>query len=70
MLPEDAAARRQALDVIKRVLSAAGPIEGETQARLARIEQLFDPGDAAAGVENVVPLSPARSESEVQSKAS
>src|SRR4029077_19636041 len=36
MLPDDAGARRQALDTLKRVLTAAGPIEGETQARLAR----------------------------------
>src|SRR5262249_18503861 len=69
-LAGEAATRRQALDMVKRVLSASGPIEGETQARLARIEQLFNPGDQAAGIENVVPLSPARSDSEVQSKAS
>ena len=70
MLPEDAAVRRQALEMVKRVGSAAGPIEGETQTRLARIAQLFDSGDDVSGVENVVPLSPARTESEVQSKAS
>ena len=29
MLPDDAGARRQALDILKRVLTAAGPIEGE-----------------------------------------
>jgi hypothetical protein len=67
MLPDDAGARRQVLDTIKRVLTAAGPIEGETQARLVRIEQLFDSGDKASG-ENVVPLAPARPD--VQSKAS
>jgi hypothetical protein len=67
MLPEDATIRRHALDVIKRVLAAAGPLEGETQARLARITQLFDPREEAA-VENVVPLAPARPD--VQSKAS
>ena len=70
MLPEDAATRRQVLEMVKRVGSAAGPIEGETQTRLARIAQLFDSGDDVSGVENVVPLSPARTESEVQSKAS
>ena len=70
MLPEDAATRRQVLEMVKRVGSAAGPLEGETQTRLARIARLFDSGDDASGVENVVPLSPARTESEVQSKAS
>jgi hypothetical protein len=67
MLPDDAGARRQALDTLKRVLTAAGPIEGETQARLARIEQLFASGDEASG-ENVVPLAPTRPD--VQSRAS
>ena len=67
MLPDDAGARRQALDILKRVLTAAGPIEGETQARLARIEQLFASGDEASG-ENVVPLAPTRPD--VQSRAS
>jgi hypothetical protein len=70
MLPEDAAARQQALDMMKRILGAAGPIAGETQMRLARIEQLFNCGDGSAGAEKIVPLAPARSESEVQSKAS
>jgi hypothetical protein len=68
LLPQDAAIRRQALDVIKRVLSAAGPIEGEVQARLLRITQLFDASDSAASGENVVPLPPARPEA--QSRAS
>ena len=67
MLPDDVGARRQALDTLKRVLTAAGPIEGETQARLARIEQLFASGDEASG-ENVVPLAPTRPD--VQSRAS
>jgi Protein of unknown function (DUF3141) len=67
MLPEDPGARRQALDTIKRVLSAAGPIEGEVQTRLARITQMFDPGEAAGG-ENVVPLAPGRQDA--QSRAS
>jgi hypothetical protein len=70
MLPEDGTSRRQALEAIKRVLTAAGTIEGETQVRLARITRLFDPGDVPTGAENVVPLSPARTESETQSKAS
>ena len=70
MLPDDSATRRQALEAIKRVLTAGGPIEGQAQARLARVTQLFDLGDAAAGAEKVVPLSSARTESEAQSKAS
>lgn len=67
MLPEDAATRQQALDIVKRVLTACGPLDDEDQARLARITRLFSLGDAAeAG--NIVPLSPTRLE--VQSKAS
>jgi hypothetical protein len=68
MLPDDLETRRLALDAIKRVLTAFGPLDGEDQVRLARVTQLFDLGDAAVGVENVVPLSPARPE--FQSKAS
>ena len=47
MLPEDTEVRRLALDAIKRVLTAFGPLDGEDQARLARITRLFDPGNAA-----------------------
>jgi hypothetical protein len=68
MLPEDAAPRQQMLDIIKRVLAACGPLDGDDQTRLARITRLFDLGNAAAGVENVVPISPTRFET--QSKAS
>jgi hypothetical protein len=67
MLPEDAATRQQALDIVKRVLTACGPLDDEDQARLARITRMFGLGDAAeAG--NIVPLSPTRLE--VQIKAS
>jgi hypothetical protein len=67
MLPEDAATRQQALDIVKRVLTACGPLDDEDQARLARITRIFGLGDAAeAG--NIVPLSPTRLE--VQIKAS
>ena len=68
MLPEDATTRQQALNIAKRVLTACGPLDGEDQARLARIARLFGLTDAAANVENVVPLSPMKSE--IQSKAS
>jgi Protein of unknown function (DUF3141) len=68
MLPEDVEPRRLALDAIKRVLTAFGPVDGQDQERLARITRLFDLGDTAGGVEKVVPLSPARPE--FQSKAS
>jgi hypothetical protein len=68
MLPGDAGTRRQALDIVNRVLTAGGPLSGEEQTRFARITQLFDPGNEAANVANVVALSPARPE--VQNKAS
>jgi hypothetical protein len=68
MLPGDAGTRRQALDIVNRVLTAGGPLSGEEQTRFARITQLFDSSNEAASVANVVALSPARSEA--QNKAS
>ena len=68
MPPEDAAMRQQAVDVVERILSACGPLDGEDQARLARIAQLFGRDGAAVGAENVITLSPTRPET--QSKAS
>jgi hypothetical protein len=68
MLPDDQAARQQMLDIIKRVLTACGPLDGEDQARLARITRLFESDDAAAGLENVIALSPMKPE--IKSKAS
>jgi len=68
MLPDDAAARQRMLDIIKRVLTACGPLNGEDQARLARITRLFGLGDAAGGVEKVIPIPSTRPE--LQSKAS
>jgi pimeloyl-ACP methyl ester carboxylesterase len=68
MLPDDTASRQQMLDVIKRVLTACGPLDGEDQERLARITRVFGLSDAAAGVEKVIPISSTRPE--LQSKAS
>jgi hypothetical protein len=67
MLPEDAAARRRMLDIIKRVLTACGPLNGEDQTRLARITRLFEfkSDDAAADVIALSAMKP-----EIQSKAS
>jgi len=65
MLLDNAAARQQMLNVIKRVLTACGPLDGEDQARLARITRLFESGDAAADVIALSPMKP-----EIQSKAS
>jgi len=68
MLPEDAATRQQGFDIVKRILTACGPLDDEDQARLARIARLFGLGSAAAKAENIVPLAPMRPE--IQSKAS
>ena len=46
MLSEDTATRQQALDIVKRVFTACGPLDDEDQARLARIAKLFGLGDA------------------------
>ena len=53
MLPGDPQTRRQALDAVKRVLTAFGPLAGEDQERLERITKLFDPGNTAVALENV-----------------
>jgi len=68
MLPKDDTIRQEALDVIKHVLSASGPVDGEVAARLHRITRLFQSDDIAAGAENVMPLAPLHLEA--QSKAS
>ncbi len=48
MLPADAAARKEALDKIRRVVTAVGEPTGERAERLARIETLFQAGESAA----------------------
>jgi hypothetical protein len=55
------------LDIIKRVLTACGPLNGEDQTRLARITRLFEfkSDDAAADVIALSAMKP-----EIQSKAS
>ncbi len=68
MLPEDVKTRNLALDAVKSVLTAFGPLDGEDQERLGRITRLFDLGVAAVGTENVVPLSAMKAD--VQSMAS
>jgi hypothetical protein len=68
MLPNDRTIRQQALDLIKRVLSARGLFDAEDDARLARIVQLFDLTENPPDAGNVVALSPPRTE--VQTKAS
>ena len=44
MLPADAAARAQALAMIRQVSTASGEIDADRAERLARIEALFAPG--------------------------
>lgn len=47
LLPDDMAARAAALETIRSILSAAGPLDGEAAARLARIEGIFVPKGGA-----------------------
>jgi pimeloyl-ACP methyl ester carboxylesterase len=68
ILPNDRTIRQQALDLIKRVLSARGLFDAEDKARLARIVQLFDLTENATEAGNVVALSPPRTDA--QTKAS
>ena len=48
LLPEDIAARRSALEMIRNVLEGTGAIEGESLARMRKIEAIFDPAPAPA----------------------
>ena len=48
MLPADAASRAKALQVVRRVLEAAGPLAGERAERFAKVEKLFATGTRAA----------------------
>jgi hypothetical protein len=41
MLSEDPALRKEALEVVSRVVTATGELEGEKAKRMAEIEQLF-----------------------------
>jgi hypothetical protein len=41
MLPEDPAVRKEALDVVRRVVTASGELEGEKAKRFASIQELF-----------------------------
>jgi hypothetical protein len=68
MLPDDTAMRQAALEMVKRILMASGPLSEEEKARLVRITRLFGLGGAASGAEKVVALSPIRAE--IQTKAS
>jgi hypothetical protein len=67
LLPEDTATRQQALDIVKRVLAACGPLGDEDQARLARITRLFGLSHAAKAA-NIFRSLPTRLE--VHGKAS
>ena len=44
MLPADAVARTQALEIIRKVVAATGEVTGHRGEHLARIEALFAPG--------------------------
>jgi len=48
MLPPDAETRREALDLIKRVLSARGELSGEDKRRTEEIARLFGGGESGA----------------------
>jgi hypothetical protein len=48
MLPENSAVRKEALEVVRRVVTASGKLEGEKAKRLAEIEQLFGTSPSGA----------------------
>lgn len=53
MLPADAASRARTLQVVRRVLEAAGPLQGERAERFAQVEKLFDAEVKAAPARRV-----------------
>jgi hypothetical protein len=48
MLPDDADVRRQAFEVIKRILGARGDLSSDEPTRLKAIARLFSIGEAEA----------------------
>ncbi len=60
MLPADAAERRQTLHVVRRVLEAAGPLEGERAERFAQVEKLYATGAEAPIAKRATRKAPAK----------
>jgi pimeloyl-ACP methyl ester carboxylesterase len=67
MLPADADTRREAFDLIKRVLGASGAFSAEDNERLQRVARAFGLDEASPAVRNLTVITSARQE---QAKAS
>jgi hypothetical protein len=68
MLPADADARRQALDLVKQIMSACGPLSDEDNERMRRVARAFGVDEPATIVRNLTVVSSDRQEP--QAKAS
>jgi Protein of unknown function (DUF3141) len=53
MLPADADARRQALDLVKQIMTACGPLSDEDNERMRRVARAFGVDDASTFVRNL-----------------
>jgi Protein of unknown function (DUF3141) len=68
MLPADADARRQALDLVKQIMSACGPLSDEDNERMRRVARAFGVDDPSSIVRTLTVVSSDRQEP--QAKAS
>jgi Protein of unknown function (DUF3141) len=68
MLPADADARRQALDLVKQIMSACGPLSDEDNERMRRVARAFGVDDPSSIVRTLTVVASDRQEP--QAKAS
>jgi Protein of unknown function (DUF3141) len=68
MLPTDADARRQALDLVKQIMTACGPLSDEDNERMRRVARAFGVDEPTTVVRNLTVVASERQEA--QAKAS
>jgi Protein of unknown function (DUF3141) len=68
MLPADPDARRQALDLVKQIMTACGPLSDEDNQRVRRVARAFGVDEASTFVRNLTVVASERGDS--QAKAS
>jgi len=68
MLPTDADARRQALDLVKQIMTACGPLSDEDNERMRRVARAFGVDEPSTVVRNLTVVASERQEA--QAKAS
>jgi hypothetical protein len=68
MLPADPDARRQALDLVKQIMTACGPLSGEDNERMRRVARAFGVDEASTFIRNLTVVASEREDP--QAKAS